>query len=123
MFRFPTGHCASLYPTHPLLEEHDFWVCPFNPAPSSTSSQAARLTFTLPLLSAARRLAFVTTGADKSLALGNALDIELAPDDEEKVPAGRVTLMGHPVVWFVDEGAASGVEYPKSEFWEVEDEE
>lgn len=106
------GHCASLFPSHPLLAERDYWVSPISDAPLSPPSH---ITFTLPVLSAARRLAFVCTGADKSLALGNAFDLDEA---EEKVPAGRVTLQGHLVVWFVDEEAARGVEYPRSEFWE-----
>jgi hypothetical protein len=39
-------------------------------------------------------------------------------DDEEKVPAGRIRLGGHPVVFFCDEDAVEGVDYPRSEFWE-----
>ncbi|ORY60369.1 hypothetical protein BCR35DRAFT_319345 [Leucosporidium creatinivorum] len=109
------GHCASLFPSHALLAERNYWVSPILDAPNPPSS---RITFTLPVLSAARRLAFVCAGADKSLALGNALDSGLEEDDEQKVPAGRVILKGHPVVWFVDEEAARGVEYPRSEFWE-----
>lgn len=110
-----TGHCASLFPSHPLLAERDYWVSPVLLTPGTFSS---RITFTFPVLSAARRLAFVCTGTEKSLALANALDMGLSQHDEEKVPAGRVTLKGHPIVWFVDEEAAHGVEYPRSEFWE-----
>ena len=105
-----TGHCANLFPHHPLLSTPDLWIAHLSePTPPSS-----RLTFTLPLLSASRRLAFICTSA--SSALANVLDQE--KDDSEKVPAGRVRLGGHPVVWFVDEGAREGGEYPVSEFWE-----
>ncbi|KAK4700982.1 6-phosphogluconolactonase, partial [Phenoliferia sp. Uapishka_3] len=108
------GHCASLFPGHALLDEKDWWVAYLNDSPKPPLS---RITFTLPLLSAARRLAFVCAGAAKSEALANALDQGLSHNSSDKVPAGRVVLDGHPIVWFVDEAARGELDYPASSFW------
>ncbi|KAL8291683.1 hypothetical protein RQP46_001941 [Phenoliferia psychrophenolica] len=110
----PDGHCASLFPGHALLDEKDWWVAYLNDSPKPPLS---RITFTMPLLSASRRLAFVCTGAAKSDALANALDQGIARDADDKVPAGRIVLDGHPVVWFADENATNGIDYPTSSFW------
>ncbi|KAM0749626.1 nagb/rpia/CoA transferase-like protein [Meredithblackwellia eburnea MCA 4105] len=109
----PDGHVASLFPGHQLLEEKDWWISYLTNSPKSPT---ARITFTLPLLCAARRLAFVCTGASKADALANALDSTVPV--ESKVPAGRVCLSGHPVVFFVDEDCRRDLEYPRSLFWD-----
>lgn len=111
----PDGHCASLFPSHPLLSENAWWISYLTDSPKPPLS---RITFTLPLLSSARRLAFICTGSAKSEALANALDLGLEPEGDGKVPAGKIVLKGHPVVWFVDEEAANGLDYPRSSFWE-----
>ncbi|GAA6032647.1 hypothetical protein JCM8097_004860 [Rhodosporidiobolus ruineniae] len=115
------GSCASLLPSHPLLDEHEVLLAP---VVGAAHSPTARLTFTLPLLCAARRLAFVVTGSSKRAALANILDERIAVEDEEKVPAGRVVLAtGQPVIVFADEGAVEGVNYPSLRFWDGEEEE
>ncbi|GAA5854044.1 hypothetical protein JCM8547_008204 [Rhodosporidiobolus lusitaniae] len=123
------GSCASLLPGHPLLSESHFLLSPVPPPPSSpsfpttsSSPPTTRLTFTLPLLCAARRLAFLAVGRCKATALANVLDLDLPM--EEKVPAGRIRLgTGQPVIVFADKDAVEGVDYPRTRFWDAEDEE
>ncbi|GAA6032663.1 hypothetical protein JCM8097_004868 [Rhodosporidiobolus ruineniae] len=115
------GSCAYLLPSHPLLDEHEALLAP---VVGAAHSPTARLTFTLPLLCAARRLAFVVTGSSTRAALANILDERIAVDDEEKVSAGRVVLpAGQPVILSADEEAVEGVNYPSLRFWDGEEEE
>ncbi|GAA5971057.1 hypothetical protein JCM11641_004127 [Rhodosporidiobolus odoratus] len=111
------GSCASLLTGHHLLGEDHFLLAP---VAGAASSPTARLTFTLPLLCSARRLAFITTGSTKRDALSQMLEARIP--FEEKVPAGRVRLAhGQPVIIFADEAAAEGVEYAGTTFWDTED--
>ena len=57
------GHTASLFPGQPALFERERWVVPVEYP--KASPPIPRLTLTLPVLNAARRVFFLISGADK----------------------------------------------------------
>ncbi|MEA3207684.1 MAG: 6-phosphogluconolactonase [Chthoniobacter sp.] len=71
----PDGHTASLFPGSPALAETQRNVIPA----TGPKPPPQRLTMTLPLLNAARHVAFLVTGADKQPLV-------------EEITAGRTTL-------------------------------
>ena len=91
----PDGHTASLLPGGHAVEETRRLVVPsqidYMPHP--------RVTFTLPVLNAARAVAFLVTGRDKAPALAKALA------GDPSVPAGRVHPAGD-LRWYLDRAAA-----------------
>jgi len=94
------GHTASLFPGSPVLAEKRRLV---SPAVHPESKQA-RVTFTLPLIQAASRVAFLVSGAAKSCVLARLLST--APDHE--LPAALAAGLSREVVWMVDEDAHGG---------------
>jgi 6-phosphogluconolactonase len=90
----PDGHTASLFPGSAALDVTDRWVVA-NWAPAL---ETWRMTFTFPVLNAARHVLFVATGADKADALAQ---IRTGSTD---LPAGRVHAQD--TTWLVDAAAA-----------------
>ena len=88
------GHTASLFPEGDALNETERWVVPA----WAPSLEAWRLSLTLPVLNAGRRVIFAVTGADKADALGR------VRAGDHVLPAARVT--GDEVEWIVDAAAA-----------------
>jgi 6-phosphogluconolactonase len=64
----------------------------------------SRITFTLPVLNAARCVAFLVSGADKAAVLHEVLEGK-APG--EKYPSKLVRPIEGKLIWFVDRAAAS----------------
>jgi len=96
----PEGHTASLFPHQQSLHEQQRLVMPVVvPKPPSP-----RLTFTPPLLNAARYILFLVTGADKADALQAVLEGEYQPDE---YPAQIVRPDNGEVIWMLDNAAAS----------------
>jgi 6-phosphogluconolactonase len=98
----PDGHTASLFPGTAALQEKDKlvvanWVEKFN---------THRITFTLPVINAARCVAFVVSGMDKASALQAVLQSD-APG--EKYPAKLVHPANGKLIWLVDRAAASAL--------------
>jgi 6-phosphogluconolactonase len=97
----PDGHTASLFPETAALEEKSRlvvanWVEKF---------KTDRITFTLPLLNAARSVAFLVSGTDKAPALHAVLEDAVAPVTH--YPA-KLVHPGHgKLTWFLDKAAAS----------------
>ncbi|KAI0786013.1 6-phosphogluconolactonase [Abortiporus biennis] len=103
----PDGHTASLFPNHPLLSEEDRWVAYIEDSPKEPPQ---RITLTYPVINHASRVAFVATGAGKADTLKTVLD-----EPEAGLPASRVRpITPGQVFWFVDDAAASKVEYPRT---------
>ncbi|GAA5896343.1 hypothetical protein JCM6882_000990 [Rhodosporidiobolus microsporus] len=129
------GSCAGLRPQSPLLDDlHLPSSLPSALIAPVLDSSTSSLTFTLPLLSSARRLAFLccsppasAPSAAYAASLANVLDPSIPPESARKVPAGKVRLGGgQPVIVFADEEAARGVpegEGRRMRFWDAGEEE
>ncbi len=93
------GHTASLFPGHPAVEEKTRLVVRVDGAPKPPPS---RVTFTLPLLNAARQVAFLVTGRDKNAALRRVLNGDPA------LPAARVAPRDGTLAYLADAAALTG---------------
>jgi 6-phosphogluconolactonase len=100
----PDGHTASLFPGSGVLAERTRWVAPATAPKSSTI--AARMTFTLPLINAARAALFFGAGTDKAAALRS------IPAGSRDLPAARVRAAS--TLWLLDAAAAGGVSSPRA---------
>jgi 6-phosphogluconolactonase len=92
----PDGHTASLFPGSPALDETRRLVVPN----SIDYMPHERVTFTFPVLNAARVIAFMIAGRDKAENLARALNGDPA------VPAGRIHPTDGEVRWYLDRAAA-----------------
>ena len=98
----PDGHTASLFPGSAGLEEKSRLVI----ANLVEKLKTHRLTFTLPLINAARCVAFLVSGTDKATVLHSVLE-ESVPG--EQYPAKLVEPSDGNLIWFLDRAAASGL--------------
>ena len=92
----PDGHTASLFPGARSLTERQRWVMPAT-APKAFVV-ARRMTFTLPLINAARTALFVVAGVDKAEA------VRAVRSGSSELPAARVRAGS--TVWLLDAAAA-----------------
>ncbi len=90
------GHTASLFPHTKALDENTRWVV----ANFVPKLKATRLTFTFPLINAARNVIFLVAGQDKS---GAVAAVREGPRDVPEVPAQG----DNAALWFLDRAAAS----------------
>jgi 6-phosphogluconolactonase len=97
----PDGHVASLFPGHPLLAEHERLVSAVTDAPKPPPR---RLTLTLPVLAAARRVIVVAFGSSKADALGEALNQE-----GSSLPVAQVLRLAASPLVLADEAAGARV--------------
>jgi 6-phosphogluconolactonase len=98
----PDGHTASLFPETAALREKSRLVV----ANWVEKLKTSRITFTLPLLNAARCVAFLVSGTDKASVLHEVLEGD-AP--AEQFPAKLVRPSDGKLIWFLDRAAASGL--------------
>jgi 6-phosphogluconolactonase len=96
----PDGHTASLFPETAALQEKSRLVV----ANWVEKLKASRITFTLPVLNAARCVAFLVSGEDKAAVLHEVLEGGAPP---EKYPSKLVKPTNGKLIWFVDRAAAS----------------
>lgn len=96
------GHCASLFPGKPTLEETKRWVV--SSPPGTLPPPVDRVTFTLPLINAARAVMFLVGGAKKAPAVQDVLE-ESPP--VTKRPSAGVHPTNGTLTWLLDEDAAS----------------
>lgn len=96
------GHTASLFPGSLALSESRRWAVAVEhnqpPAPL-----VSRVTMTLPLLNAARRIALIVSGAAKAEIVGRALS---RAGEDPVLPVQRVRPEDGEMVWLLDESAA-----------------
>jgi 6-phosphogluconolactonase len=95
------GHTASLFPGAPELDETRRWVVGSHP-----SGLVPRLTLTLPLINAARRVLFLVAGADKAPAAREVL----AGSVPAALPAARVRPSAGRAERLLDAAAAAKLE-------------
>jgi 6-phosphogluconolactonase len=93
----PDGHTASLFPGTTALAERDRFVV----ANDVPALRTTRLTLTLPVINAARRVAFLVAGEDKATVLARVID---GPADQ--LPAQAILPADGEVIWLVDQAAA-----------------
>jgi 6-phosphogluconolactonase len=96
----PDGHTASLFPHQPSLREQQRLIMPvIVPKPPPP-----RLTFTPPLLNAARNILFLVTGSDKAEAVHAVLEGDYQP---EEYPTQIVRPPNGEITWMLDTNAAT----------------
>lgn len=101
----PEAHTASLFPHQPSLREEKRLIMPVSvPKPPPD-----RLTFTPPLLRAARHILFLAIGADKAAALHEVLE---GTDNAEEYPSqGIVRQAKGEVIWMLDTAIAQQIHH------------
>jgi 6-phosphogluconolactonase len=99
------GHTASLFPGSDTLHERE------RPIAVATATYqdrpAQRVTFTLPLINAARHVLFLVSGADKADIVQRVLETA-----GEHYPAGRVQPGAGRLTWLLDQAAAGQIDLP-----------
>jgi 6-phosphogluconolactonase len=96
------GHAASLFPGTAALREQGRWVV----AHYVEALPAWRVTFTAPLINAARHVVFLVEGAGKSETLKRVLDGPYQPD---VLPAQLIQPLNGQTHWLVDAAAAARI--------------
>ncbi|WBW75229.1 6-phosphogluconolactonase Pgk1 [Schizosaccharomyces osmophilus] len=96
----PDGHTCSLFPDHELLDEDVAWVAPITDSPKPPKE---RITLTIPVVTHALSVAFVTTGAAKQDILPVVIE-----DTTSKLPSALISR-AHPdrISWFLDDDASA----------------
>lgn len=94
------GHTASLFPGTASLREKTHWAIP----QYVEVMQSWRITLTLPVINAARAVAFLVQGADKAAVVQRVLH---GPYDPDVLPAQRVAPAPGELHWLLDAAAAN----------------
>ena len=101
------GHCASLFPGMPTLSITDKWVV--SSPPGTLPPPVDRVTFTFPVLNAARHVLFLVDGAKKAPAVRDILEggaaVNVHPSAGVNPPTGTL-------LWLLDQAAASLLSKP-----------
>jgi 6-phosphogluconolactonase len=97
------GHVASLFPGSPQLAVEDRRAVS---GPPGLEPFVERVTMTMPVLRAARRLVLLVTGEAKSEPIARAF----GPEIDDELPASLLRLAASPVEVFLDGAAGSKIE-------------
>jgi 6-phosphogluconolactonase len=98
----PDGHCASLFPDQPAVQERDRLVVGVEEA--GLEPFVPRVSLTLPALTAARRVVFLATGSSKADAVAKAFGPAASPDPH--VPSSLLPSLADELVVLLDPAAA-----------------
>lgn len=96
----PDGHVASLFPNRKETAASSGWVLPVFNSPKPPSE---RITLTMPVLNAARKIAVVALGSGKSEIVQRALEVQSLPG---ALPVQLVQPSNGSLSWILDKGAA-----------------
>jgi 6-phosphogluconolactonase len=96
----PDGHCASLFPGHPALDERERLAV--GVARPGLAPWVPRVTLTVPVLNAARQVLFLVTGADKAVVVVQAF----AGGPDRRTPASLVAPTSGTLIVLTDRSAA-----------------
>jgi 6-phosphogluconolactonase len=96
----PDAHICSLFPGDSALGERERSVVGVETP--GMAPLVSRITFTLPVVNASRRIAFLVTGEDKADAVARAFSGRPDPSAPASLVEGEVTVL-------LDEGAARGL--------------
>lgn len=96
----PDGHCASLFPHKPALQERQRLVVSSEPG---LKPFVPRLTLTLPVLNNAAHVLFLVAGADKAETLARVLE---GLPDPESLPPQSIAPTDGTLTWLLDRDAA-----------------
>jgi 6-phosphogluconolactonase len=99
----PDGHVASLFPGSPQLARRDRRAVS---GPAGLEPFVERVTMTLPVLEAARRIVLLVTGESKAAAVARAFGAAI----DEELPASLLREAPVPVEVFLDGAAGSKIE-------------
>lgn len=99
----PDGHCASLFPHKPALQEAKRLVIPSEPG---LKPFVPRLTLTFPVLNNAANVLFLVAGADKAETLARVLN---GPPDPDALPSQRIAPTTGTLTWLLDAEAAQNL--------------
>jgi 6-phosphogluconolactonase len=101
------GHTASLFPGSKLLRETSRWVS----TPVVPKLGSRRMTLTLPVLEAARRVLFLAAGAEKASILAEVL----CSHPDPPLPVQMVKPREGERLFLIDEAAAAKLSSPKTQ--------
>ncbi|KAE9413720.1 hypothetical protein Angca_002857, partial [Angiostrongylus cantonensis] len=95
------GHTCSLFPGHRMLQKNDLltWVVAITDSPKPPSQ---RISLTLPVLNAAKNVAFIVTGESKAAVVKSVLD-----SDNQHLPSSFVRPFSKKLIFFLDKDSAS----------------
>ena len=95
------GHTASLFPSHPAIDESRRWVVPVFGSPKPPP---IRISMTLAVINNARQVIFVAAGPGKAKIVSKVLNYRRQQPD---LPARRVNPSNGELQWFIDRAAAA----------------
>ena len=96
------GHTASLFPNYSSLSVTDRWV--IASPPGTLPPPVDRVTFTFPLINAARQVVFLVSGEKKAVPVRDILEGGAQP---EQRPAAAVKPTTGTLTWLLDKAAAA----------------
>jgi 6-phosphogluconolactonase len=102
----PDGHCASLFPDQPTLNERSRMVIGVDEA--GLEPFVPRVSFTLPAIARGKHVVFLAAGESKAHAVAAAFGPAAAPDPH--VPSSFVPAVASEVTVLLDPAAAAGLE-------------
>ncbi|KAG2488167.1 hypothetical protein HYH03_013310 [Edaphochlamys debaryana] len=115
----PDGHVASLFPNRAETSATKGWILPVKASPKPP---AERITFSMPVINAAKEVAFVALGPSKAEIVQRVLEVQALPG---ALPAQLVRPQGGKLRWLLDIASAEtldvarwneGKRWPRSAF-------